>query len=110
MWTPPPFLDFPHDATRDVIARQQLRRTPRVLVALGITPAFFFIVGRLRFVVVGNEIEHKASAFLVREDSPVAAHTLGNENSGDTRRPHHSGGMKLHKLHVDQFRAGLIPK
>src|SRR6266478_2823621 len=86
------------------------RKTPRVFIALGITPAFFFVVGRLRFVVVGNEIEHKASAFLVREDSPVAAHTLGNENSGDTRRPHHSGGMKLHKLHVDQFRASLIPK
>src|SRR6266699_5848921 len=95
MWTPPPFLDFPHDATRDVIARQQLRRAPRVLIALGITPAFFFVVGRLRLVVVGNKIEHKAAAFLVREDSPVAAHTFGNENSGNARRPHHPRWMKL---------------
>ena len=50
--SPPPFLDLAHDAARDVIAREQFRRTPRVLVALGVTPAFLFVVGRLRFVVL----------------------------------------------------------
>ena len=42
-------LDFAHDAARDVIARQQLRRTARVLVALRVAPAFFFVVGGLGF-------------------------------------------------------------
>jgi hypothetical protein len=34
------FLDLAHDAARDVIAREQLRRTARVFVALAIAPAF----------------------------------------------------------------------
>ena len=46
------FFDFAHDAARDVIAREQLRRAPRVLVALAIAPAFLCVVGGLRFVVV----------------------------------------------------------
>ena len=44
-------LDLAHDAARDVIARQQLRRTPRVLVALRVAPAFFLVVGGLVLVV-----------------------------------------------------------
>src|SRR3989442_13289369 len=32
--TSPPFLDFANDAARDVIARQQLRRTTRLFIAL----------------------------------------------------------------------------
>ena len=42
-----PFLHFAVDAAGHVIARQQLRRTARALVALRVAPAFFFVVGGL---------------------------------------------------------------
>ena len=48
------FPHFAHDAARHVIARQQLGRTARVLVALGIAPAFFGRVGGLILVVSGG--------------------------------------------------------
>ena len=79
--TPPPCLDLAHDAARNVIAGQQLRRAARVLVALAIAPAFFFVVGRLRFVVLGNVVEHETLAFLVRQDAAFAAHAFGYENA-----------------------------
>ena len=40
-------LDLADDAARDVVARQQLGRTARVLVALRVAPAFFLVVGGL---------------------------------------------------------------
>ena len=105
---PPPFLDLAHDAARDVIARQQFRRTPRVLVALRVTPAFFFVVGRLRFVVVRNVVEHETLAFAVRAGFRLRRARLRSRACRDARRPDHAGGMKLNELHVDQFRAGVI--
>ena len=47
-------LDLAHDAAGHVIPRQQLRRAPGLLVALCVTPAFFFVIGRLRLVVLRN--------------------------------------------------------
>ena len=40
-------FDFAHDAARDMIAREQFGRPPRILVALRVTPSFFRIVGGL---------------------------------------------------------------
>ena len=75
------FLDFAHDAAGDVIAREQFRRTARVLVALAIAPAFLCVVGGLRFVVVGDVAEHEALALLVEQDAAFAAHAFGDENA-----------------------------
>ena len=41
-------LDLAHDAARDVVARQQLGRAARVLVALRVAPALLLVVGGLR--------------------------------------------------------------
>ena len=106
----PAFLDLAHDAARDVIAGEQFRRTARVLVALGVTPALFLIVGRLRFVVLRNEIEHETLALIVRQDAAFAAHPFGDEHPAHARRPDHSGGMELDVFHVDQLRAGVVSR
>ena len=110
MRSPPPFFDLAHDAARDVIARQQLRRPARVLVALSVTPALLFIISRLRFVVLWDEIEHETFPIGVCEDTAFAAHTFGHEHSGDARRPNHARGVKLHVFHIDQRRPGVIGK
>ena len=73
-----------------------------------VTPPFFLVVGRLRFVVVRNEIEHEPLPVGVSKDSTFAAHAFGHEHAGDARRPDHPGGMKLNELHVDQGRAGVV--
>ena len=64
--SPPALLDLAHDAARDVVARQQLRRAPRVLVALTIAPALFCVVSGLRAIVFRDRIEHEALPFVVR--------------------------------------------
>ena len=101
-------LDLAVDAARDVVARQQLRRTPGALVALRVAPAFFRIGRRLRLVVVGDVVEHEAAAFAVLEDAAFAAHAFGHEDALDARRPDHPGRMELDELHVDQLGAGAI--
>ena len=55
-------LDLAVDAARDVVAREQLRRTPGALVVLRVAPAFFGIRGGLRLVVVRDVVEHEAAA------------------------------------------------
>src|SRR4029450_1169680 len=79
-----------------------------VLAALTITPAFFFAICSLGTIIFRNRIEHKTATFFVRENPAFTAHTFGYQDSHHTRRPDHSGGMKLHELHVDQFRASVI--
>ena len=101
-------LDFAIDAARDVIAREQFGRTARVLVALRVAPAFFFGVGGLRFVEVGNVVEHEAAAFAVAQNAAFAAHAFGDQDAAHADRPHHAGRMELHELHVHQFGAGAI--
>src|SRR5690349_16687045 len=101
-------LDLAYDATRNVIAGQQLRRSPRILVALAITPALFLVVRRLRPVIFRNRVEHEAATILISKDSTFAANALRYENATDARRPDHSGGMKLDEFHVDQLRSCAI--
>ena len=55
-------LDLAVDAARDVVARQQLGRPARRLVALGVAPALFLVVGRLVAVRLGDVVEHEAAA------------------------------------------------
>ena len=73
---PRPGLDFAHDAAAHVVARQQLRRPPRGLVALRVAPAFFFVVRGLRPIVLGDVVEHEPAALAVPEDAAFAAHAL----------------------------------
>ena len=75
---------------------------------LGITPPFFRVVGGLRFIALGNICKHEPLAVLVAQDAAFAAHAFGDEDAHDTGRPDHAGRMKLHELHVNQFRAGMI--
>ena len=103
-----PFLDLAHDATRHVIARQQLRRPAGLGVALGIAPALFLVVRRLVTVQFRDVVEHEAPALPVAQHAALAAHTLGDQDTAHARRPHHAGGMKLHELHVHQVRAGVV--
>ena len=98
-------LHFAIDAAGHVIARQQFRRTARVLVALRIAPAFLFVVGGLRFVEVGDIVEHEALALAVAQHAAFAAHAFGDQNAAHAGRPDHAGGMELDELHVHQFRA-----
>ena len=103
-----PGLDFAVDAARDVIARQQLGRTPGGLVALRVAPALFRIRRGLRLVVVGDVVEHEAAAFAVLQHAAFAAHAFGDEDALHARRPDHPGRMELDELHVDQLGAGAI--
>src|SRR4030095_8298834 len=101
MRAPPALFDLLYDTARDMISRQKLRRTPCIFVSLSIAPTFFFVVRRLRFVVLGNRIEHEPLTMLVRQNATFAAHTFRYQNSHHARWPDHSGGMKLYKLHVN---------
>ena len=58
-------LDLAHDAAADVVARQQLRRPPRRLVALRVAPALLFVVRGLRAIVVRDVVEHEPAALAV---------------------------------------------
>ena len=101
-------LDLAVDAAGDVVAGQQLGRTPRGLVALRVAPALLGIRGGLRLVVVGDVVEHESTALGVLQHAAFAAHALGDEDALDARRPDHPGGMELDELHVDQLGAGAI--
>src|SRR6185369_3417821 len=105
-----PALHFAVDAARDVIPRQQLRRTAGVLVALGVAPALLGVGSCLRFVVVGDVVEHESTAFTVLQNAALASNTFGDEKPPDAGRPDHPRRMELDELHVDQLRAGAIRK
>ena len=105
---PRPSLHLAHDAARHVIARQQLRRTAGVLVALRVAPAFFLVVGGLVLVVRRDVVEHEALALVVAQHAAFAAHAFGHQNAAHAGRPDHAGGMELHELHVHQRGAGVI--
>ncbi len=101
-------LHFAIDAPRHVVAGEELRRTPRGLVALRVAPAFLRIRRRLRLVVVGDVVEHEAAALAVAQDAAFAADAFGDEDAAHARRPDHARGMELHELHVDQLGARAI--
>ena len=105
-------LHLAHDAPRDVVAGEQLRGSPRVLaLVLGaehILEAFFFVLGGLRAVVLRDVAEHEPRAGVVPQHAALAAHAFRDQNAANGRRPHHAGGVELHELHVDEFRARVV--
>ena len=103
MGTSPPCLHLTIDAAGYVVPREQLRRTPGVLIALRVAPAFFFGICGLRFVKVRNVIEHEALAFAVAKHTAFPAHALCDQNAAHAHGPNHAGGVELYKLHVKQF-------
>src|SRR5690606_37788918 len=102
------FLDLSPDAPGNVIARQQFRWTPGVLITLCVAPSFLFVQRRLTFVEVVNIVKHVAPPLVVAQHATFSAHAFGDQQSANAGRPYHARGMKLHKLHVDQFSAGVI--
>ena len=102
------FLHLADDAAGDVVAGEQLGRPARVLVALGVAPAFLRVVGGLVAVVLGNVVEHEAAALAVAQHAAFAAHALGDQDALHARRPDHAGRMELDELHVDQLGAGVV--
>ena len=102
---------FPHltpNAAGHVVARQQFRRAPGVLVTLGITPAFFLGIGGLVYIKRRNVLEHEALAVSVPKYSSFATHSFRNQNAAHAGRPDHSRRMELHKFHVHQRRARIV--
>src|SRR5213596_345140 len=91
-----------------MIAGQEFWRPPRIFTALTITPTFFFVVRSLSAIIFRDRIEHKTTTLLIREDPAFAAHAFGHQNSHHTRRPDHTGRVKLHELHVDQIGSCVI--
>src|SRR5690349_18709659 len=79
-------------------------------MSLGIAPALLFIVGGLLSIIFRDRLEHETFAFLVHQDPTFSANSFRHENSHHTRRPHHSGRMKLNELHIDEFGSGLVRK
>src|SRR5439155_6657895 len=79
--TASPLLDLAHDAARHVIAREQVRGTPRIAVPLRVPPPLLLVVGGLCAVILRDVVEHEASAILVEEDASLAAHPLGHQDS-----------------------------
>src|SRR6266568_5042078 len=110
MWTSSALAHFLHDRTRDVIARQQLGRTSRALVALSIAPALLFIGSCLASIILGDLLEQETTALAIHENTTFAPHAFGDENSAHTRRPHHSRRVELNELHVLKGGAGVIRK
>src|SRR2546427_471470 len=110
MRTSATFFNLAHDAAGDMVAREQLRRTPGLFVALTISPAFFFVVGGLMAICFRNVIEHEPAAFAVSQNAALTTNAFRHKDSRDARRPDHSRRMELHELHVHQIRTGVICK
>ena len=102
------FTHLASNAAGHVVARQQLRRAPGILVALGVAPAFFLGVGGLVYVKRRNVLEHEALAVSVAQHSSFATHSFRDQNAAHAGRPDHSRRMELHKLHVHQRRASIV--
>src|SRR3954464_12450668 len=106
----PAFAHFFHDRARDVIPGEQLGRATRILVALGVSPAFFFVVRSLVSIVLGNVGEYESATFLVDENPAFAAHAFSDQNTAHTRWPHHSRRVELNEFHVLQSGARIVRK
>ena len=103
-----PFADLADDAAGDVVARQQLGRPARALVALCVAKALFFVVGGLVLVCVRDVVEEEAAALAVQQDASFAANALGDEDALDGGRPDHPCRVELDELHVHQLGARVI--
>ena len=100
--------DLADDASGHVVAREQLGRPARALVALRVAEPFLFAVGGLAAIVFRDVVEEEPLALAVEQHSAFAAHALGDEDALHGGRPDHPGGMELHELHVHQFGAGVV--
>ena len=103
-----PLAHLFHDLARHVVAGEQLGRAARVLVPLGVLPPLFLAVGGLRFVVLGDVVEHEALAVLVAQHAPLAADPFGHQDPLHRRRPDHPGRVELDELHVHQIGARVV--
>src|SRR5262249_25606701 len=92
-------LDFADDASGHVIAGEQLGGTPRVLIALGVPPAFLLVIGSLGAVVRRDVVKHEPAALAVPQHSTFAAHALGDKNPGHAWWIDHARGMELDVFH-----------
>ena len=106
--TAPAGLDLAHDAAGHVVAGQQFRRAPGVLVAHDVAPALFGRVGGLGFVVVGDVVEHEALALAIEQDAAFASDPFGDQDPFHAGRPYHPGRVELDELHVHQRGTDLI--
>src|SRR5207244_11677084 len=95
----PALLDLAHNATRDMIAGQQLRRTPRIFAPLTVETAFLFVIGGLSAIIFWNRTEHKTAALFVCQNPAFATHAFRHPNSHESPPPSHSGRNKSDELH-----------
>src|SRR5262249_45232820 len=79
-------LDLGVDGPRHLVARQQVRGAPVVLLVRVPALGFLDVVGGLALEVLGDVVEHELLAGVVLQGAAVAAHALGHED------PAHGGG------------------
>src|SRR2546430_6732590 len=108
MRTSPAFLDLAHDAAGDVVSCQQFGRAARLFITLTISPAFFFVVGRLMAISFRDVIKHESATFAVSQNAALTAYAFGHQDSRNARRPDHSCWMELHELHVHKVGTGVV--
>ena len=99
---------FAIDAPRDVVARQQFRWTPRVLVPNNIAPALFFRIRSLSLVEVRYVVEHEALALIILQYAAFTTHAFSDQNSRHAQRPDHPSRMELDELHIHQLGARTV--
>src|SRR6185436_20252725 len=68
-----PLADLAHDAARHVVAGKELRRAAGLLVALGVAPSLFLVVGGLALVVRRNVAEHEPPPLAVAQHAALPA-------------------------------------
>ena len=98
------------DRARHDVARQEVRRAPRLrrrrpTCSRGATGRPLPRCRRLVGVQLRDVVEHDALAVLVAQRAALAAHALGDERAAHARRPDHARGVKLHELHVHELGA-----
>src|SRR5262249_41449296 len=106
--------DLAADAAGHVVARQQVRRSSRilalVLLAEHVQEAFLLVGGRRRLVVIRNVVEHEAPVLGVAQYAALAADAFGDADALHTGRPDQPGRVELDELHVDQLGARVVPE
>ncbi len=100
-----PGLHLGVDRAGHLVARQEVRGPPVVLLVQVPAVGFLLVVRGLALEELGDVVEHEALARGVLERAAVAAHALGHQDAAHRGRPHHPGRVELDELHVDQVGA-----